>query len=99
MRKGKKNMNSYDIIRNILVTEKSALLKEANQYAFKVAPKATKFQIAAAITEIYGVKVASVNIINCLGKKKRVGRSPIVGKRADWKKAIVTLAEGTIELA
>ena len=98
MRKGK-NMNSYDMIRNILVTEKSTLLKEANQYAFKVDPKASKLQIAAAVEEIYGVKVASVNIINCLGKKKRAGRSPIVGKRADWKKAIVTLAEGTIELA
>jgi len=98
MRKGK-NMNSYDMIRNILVTEKSTLLKEANQYAFKVDPKASKLQIAAAIEEIYGVKVASVNIINCLGKKKRAGRSPIVGKKADWKKAIVTLAEGTIELA
>ena len=92
-------MNSYDMIRNILVTEKSTLLKEANQYAFKVDPKASKLQIAAAIEEIYGVKVASVNIINCLGKKKRAGRSPIVGKKADWKKAIVTLAEGTIELA
>ena len=98
MRKGK-NMNSYDMIRNILVTEKSTLLKEANQYAFKVDPKASKLQIAAAVEEIYGVKVASVNIINCLGKKKRAGRSPIVGKKADWKKAIVTLAEGTIELA
>ena len=98
MRKGK-NMNSYDMIRNILVTEKSTLLKGANQYAFKVDPKASKLQIAAAIEEIYGVKVASVNIINCLGKKKRAGRSPIVGKKADWKKAIVTLAEGTIELA
>ena len=98
MRKGK-NMNSYDMIRNILVTEKSTLLKEANQYAFKVDPKASKLQIAAAIEEIYGVKVASVNIINCLGKKKRAGRSPIVGKKADWKKAVVTLAEGTIELA
>ena len=98
MRKGK-NMKSYDMIRNILVTEKSTLLKEANQYAFKVDPKASKLQIAAAVEEIYGVKVASVNIINCLGKKKRAGRSPIVGKRADWKKAIVTLAEGTIELA
>ena len=41
MRKGK-NMNSYDMIRNILVTEKSTLLKEANQYAFKVDPKASK---------------------------------------------------------
>ena len=92
-------MNSYDMIRNILVTEKSTLLKEANQYAFKVDPKASKLQIAAAIEEIYGVKVASVNIINCLGKKRRAGRSPIVGKKADWKKAVVTLAEGTIELA
>ena len=95
----KMEKNPYDIIRNILVTEKSALLKEANQYAFKVAPKATKLEISAAIQKIYGVKVKSVNILNCTGKSKRSGRSPIPGKRPDWKKAIVSLAEGSIELA
>ena len=90
---------AYEIIRNILVTEKSAVLKEANQYAFKVAPKATKLEVADAIQEIYGVKVKSVNIIHCKGKMKRAGRSPRPGKRPDWKKAVISLAEGSIDLA
>ena len=90
---------AYEIIRNILVPEKSAVLKEANQYAFKVAPKATKLEVADAIEEIYGVKVKSVNIIHCKGKMKRAGRSPRPGKRPDWKKAVISLAEGSIDLA
>ena len=90
---------AYEIFRNILVTEKSAVLKEANQYAFKVAPKATKLEVADAIEEIYGVKVKSVNIIHCKGKMKRAGRSPRPGKRPDWKKAVISLAEGSIDLA
>lgn len=91
---------AFETIRNILVTEKSAVLKEANQYAFKVAPKATKLEVADAIEEIYpGVKVKSVNIMACKGKMKRSGRSPIPGKRPDWKKAVVSLAEGSIDLA
>ena len=90
---------AYEIIRNIRVTEKSAVLKEANQYAFKVAPKATKLEVADAIEEIYGVKVKSVNIIHCKGKMKRAGRSPRPGKRPDWKKAVISLAEGSIDLA
>ncbi len=92
-------MNPYDTVRNILVTEKSSVLKEANQYAFKVAPKSTKLQVAAAIETIYGVKVKSVNIQNCKGKPKRSGRSPIPGHRPNWKKAIVSLADGSIDLA
>lgn len=91
---------AFETIRNILVTEKSAVLKEANQYAFKVAPKATKLEVADAIEEIYpGVKVKSVNIMTCKGKMKRSGRSPIPRKRPDWKKAVVSLAEGSIDLA
>ena len=90
---------AFETIRNILVTEKSAVLKEANQYAFKVAPKATKLEVADAIEEIYGVKVKSVNIIHCKGKMKRAGRSPRPGKRPDWKKAVISLAEGSIDLA
>ncbi len=52
------------------------------------------------VEDIYeGVKVKSVNIMNYTGKFKRVGKSPVRGRRSNWKKAIVTLAEGTIELA
>lgn len=91
--------SAYDVIRNILMTEKSSLLKESNQYAFKVCTCATKLEVAAAIEKIYGVKVKSVNLMNYKGKAKRAGRSPIPGRRSNWKKAVVSLAEGTIELA
>jgi len=89
----------YDVIVNLLMTEKSALLKEQNQYAFKISPKASKVEVADAVEKIYGVKVASVNVMNYSGKPKRSGRSPIAGRRANWKKAVVTLSEGEIELA
>ncbi len=88
----------YETIVNLMTTEKGALLKEQNQYAFKVANGASKFEIANAIEAIYGVKVKSVNTINYLGKPKRQGRAK-AGRRADWKKAIVTLSEGAIEMA
>jgi len=91
--------SAYETIIHLMTTEKGALLKEQKQYAFKVDPKATKFEIAAAVEAIYGVKVASVNTMNYQGKPKRAGRSPMVGKRANWKKAVVTLAEGAIEMA
>jgi len=89
----------YDIVKTLLVTEKSAVLKEQNKYAFKVNTKCSKLEVADAVQKIYGVKVKSVNVINYDGKPKRFGRSPIMGRRANWKKAIVTLAEGSIELA
>ena len=87
----------YDIVKHLMMTEKSALLKEENKYAFKVAVKATKLEIAAAVQEIYGVKVKSVNILNFMGKLKRVGRSPIPGRRSSWKKAVALprLSRGT----
>ncbi len=89
----------YDIVKNIMMTEKATILKEKNQYAFKVASKATKLEVADAVEEIYGVKVKSVNMLNYKGKPKRSGRSPLPGRRADWKKAVVSLAEGSIDLA
>jgi large subunit ribosomal protein L23 len=89
----------YDIVQTMLVTEKSAVLKEQNKYAFKVNPKCSKLEVADAVEKIYGVKVESVNVLNYDGKPKRSGRSIVMGRRNNWKKAIVTLAEGTIELA
>ena len=89
----------YDIVKNIMMTEKATILKEKNQYAFKVAPKATKLEVADAVEKIYGVKVKSVNMLNYKGKPKRSGRSPLPGRRSDWKKAVVSLAEGSIDLA
>lgn len=92
-------MNSpYEVIKSVLVTEKCSLLKEQNKYAFKVDKDAKKQEIADAIEKIFGVEVKSVNVSNYSGKLKRAGRSAKMGRRANWKKAVVTLAKGTIEV-
>mgnify|MGYP004478088723 FL=1 len=89
-------MEARDIIIRPLITEKSTTLMAEGKYVFEVAKAANKIEIAKAISEIFKVKVASVNTINVEGKVKRMGRS--VGKRSDYKKAIVKLAAGeTIE--
>ena len=69
---------------------------EEGKYVFVVAKKANKIEIAKAVAEVFNVKVANVNTVNVSGKMKRMGR--FVGKRSDYKKAIVKLAPGeTIE--
>ena len=80
-----------------LLTEKNARMKEAdNRVAFEVAPDANRIEIKKAVEEAFKVSVEAVNILNVRGKIKRLGRN--LGKRRDWKKAIVTLKEGsTIE--
>ena len=89
---------AFDIVLAPVVTEKSNALAAENKYVFKVSPRAGKIEIGKAVEKLFsGVKVKSVNVMNCSGKPKRVGRTPNVGRRADWKKAIVTLSEGTIE--
>ena len=81
-----------DILRSPVVTEKTTALSEYNQYAFRVARDAAKPEIKAAVELLFSVRVSRVNTINVRGKVKRFrGR---LGKRADTKKAIVTLAEG-----
>lgn len=83
----------HSIIRSPSITEKSTELRYSeNKYVFKVAKSATKTQIKEAVIALFDVKVESVNTLVVKGKKKRMGR--FVGKRADWKKAIVKLAEG-----
>jgi len=91
------NKNWYDIIVSPLVTEKSTQGSEHNQVTFKVALSATKPQIKQAVEGLFEVKVKHVNTIRMNGKVKRFkGR---VGRRKDWKKAIVSLAEGqTIDM-
>jgi large subunit ribosomal protein L23 len=74
------------------VTEKATLLLEQNKYVFEVIPKATKPQIKAAIESLFEVKVTRVNTLNPPRKKRRVGK--FVGYKAQYKRAIVTLAEG-----
>ena len=82
------------LIHNIRLTEKASLLGEKyNQYVFRVDPRANKVQIKQAIQELFGKKVLRVNTAQYAGKKKRERRADF-GRRAHWKKAIVTLAEG-----
>jgi large subunit ribosomal protein L23 len=81
--------SSYDVIIKPIITEKSMMEIEAGKYTFKVATDANKSEIRAAVEEVFGVKVQSVNTMNVKGKVKRQGR--FVGKRADWKKAMITL--------
>ena len=83
-------MNAYDIIRKPVITEQSMDGVADKKYVFKVAVNANKTEIKAAIEEIFGVKVTKVNTIRMQGKVKRTGAYP-AGKRADYKKAIVTL--------
>ena len=83
---------AYDIIKRPIITEQSMAETENKKYTFEVAKDANKIQVAQAVEEIFGVKVAKVNTLNMKGKEKRVGRYP-AGRRASWKKAIVTLTE------
>ncbi len=83
----------YDIIRAPVVTEKSTQGSENNQVTFRVSRNATKPQIKRAVEGLFSVKVTKVNTLNMKGKVKMFKGRP--GKRADYKKAIVTLAEGT----
>lgn len=76
-----------------LISEKSTRVAEkSNQAVFKVAKDATKLEIKAAIETLFKVEVTSVNTLNVNGKNKRFGQR--FGRRSDWKKAYVSLAEG-----
>lgn len=90
-------MNTFDIIIKPLNTEKTTIQKETlNQVSFEVAPKANRIEIKKAVEKIFKVGVEDVRTVNVKGKIKQRGK--IVGKRKDWKKAIVTLVPGsTIE--
>ena len=86
-------MNPYDIIKRPLNTEKTNIQKEeANQISFEVDRKVNRVQIRNAIEQIFNVNVASVRTMQVRGKVKRRGR--ILGKRRDWKKAVVRLMPG-----
>ncbi|GHV58223.1 50S ribosomal protein L23 [Deltaproteobacteria bacterium] len=85
--------HAHEILLRPLVTEKSMLARENhNQFFFKVNPAATKLEIAQAVEKAFSVKVVEVRTVNVLGKKKRRGR--LLGRKPDWKKAIVRLAAG-----
>jgi large subunit ribosomal protein L23 len=92
-------LHKRSVLRKPLLSEKVAQIQDKhNQYAFMVDPAANKVEIKRAVELKYSVAVTQVNTMSVRGKMKRLGR--FVGKRADWKKAIVTLKAGdSIELA
>ena len=83
----------HDIIKNMMRTEKGTKMLVHNKYVFSVDKDANKIDIKKAVGDIYKVKVAAVHIMNVKGKKRRVRLHE--GMTASWKKAIVTLAEGS----
>ena len=86
-------MIAYDIIKRPLITEKTSIQKEEmNQISFEVDPRANRIDIKRAIESIFNVAVADVRTCNIKGKVKR--RGMVLGKRKDWKKAIVKLKPG-----
>ncbi|MEW6077042.1 MAG: 50S ribosomal protein L23 [Thermodesulfobacteriota bacterium] len=86
-------MLAYDIIKRPVNTEKTNIQQEkANQVTFEVDRRANRVEIARAVEQAFKTKVADVQTIQVKGKKKRMGRH--LGKRRDWKKAVVTLMPG-----
>jgi large subunit ribosomal protein L23 len=89
-------MQAREVIIAPLITEKSMAGTMTQQYSFEVHPKATKTQIRKAVEEIFGVTVRKVNTLYVGGKFKSFARrgTRTEGRTADWKKAVVTIAEG-----
>jgi large subunit ribosomal protein L23 len=83
----------YEVVVRPIVTEKSSVaFQERGEYTFEVHPSATKPQIRVAIESLFGVKIVGLWTLNMQGKEKRMGQT--VGRRPNWKKAIVKLREG-----
>lgn len=87
--------DARDVVLRPVVSEKSYGLLDRNVYTFVVRSDATKVQIRDAVEEIFNVHVMKVNTLNRKGKRKRTRRMTTFGKRADTKRAIVTLAAGS----
>lgn len=88
-------MDSYDVIKRPIVTEKATRSKElSNEYAFQVAKTASKPAIKRAVEELFKVKVLRVRTIRVRGKPKRVGGTFRYTRTSDWKKAYVALRKG-----
>ncbi|TSK03947.1 MAG: 50S ribosomal protein L23 [Geobacter sp.] len=87
-------MNIYDVIKKPLITEKTTVEKDdKNVIAFVVNGAANKIEIKAAVEKLFNAQVAAVNTVNVAGKTKRTAKG--IGKRSNWKKAYVTLKEGS----
>jgi len=92
-----KALHPYTVIQRPLITEKATILAGEHKYAFAVNQRANKNQIRQAIEMAFSVRVTAVNTMNIRGKRRRFGTR--VRHSPDWKKAIVTLAEGeTIQI-
>ena len=85
--------NPHDVVKGLIRTEKGSIMLPMNKYLFWVEKDSNKIEIGRAVEDIYKVKVDAVNTIMMRGKLKRVRYA--VGKTPDWKKAIVTLKEGS----
>lgn len=86
-------MLSYDLIKRPVITEKTNIQKESyNQITFEIDRRMNRVEIKRAVEEIFNVRVATVRTMQVKGKTKQRGR--IIGKRRDWKKAIVKLMPG-----
>jgi large subunit ribosomal protein L23 len=85
-------MDSLNLLRRPIITEKSTLMQDRGRYAFEVTITATKHQIKRAVEDAFDVVVLKVNTMHVHGKRKRFG--PRQGTSSSWKKAIVTLAPG-----
>ncbi len=86
----------YDVVIKPLITERSMEEMTEKKYTFEVDKKANKTEIKNAIEKIFGVKVQKVNTMNVLGKEKRMGKH--VGRRKNWKKAVITLTTESKEI-
>lgn len=95
-------MEITEVLRQGIVTEKSVKLQDRNQYTFKVALNANKIDIRRAVETLFNVRVVKVNVMRMPGKPKwirRRGAAPRPVEPREWKKAIVTIAEGqTIDI-
>jgi large subunit ribosomal protein L23 len=78
-----------DIVLKPVITERSIDIMPNGKYTFRVAKDANKVEIAKAVEQLFSVEVIKVNTMNCTGRTRRMGR--FEGKKADWKKAIVTI--------
>jgi large subunit ribosomal protein L23 len=86
-------MSPSDVVQGPIITEKGTLVNElGNQVVFRVHPRANKVEIRQAVETLFKVRVEKVRTTRQLGKVRRVGKH--MGRRPDWKKAYVTLAEG-----
>ena len=89
-------MDMHDLLLKPVITEKTTMMMSDGKYTFKVPLHANKIEIRKAVEKVFNVKVKSVTTLRTMSKMKRMGK--YIGKRPDYKKAIVTLQEGeTIE--